>query len=661
MSLLGPYAILLKILLTGLVVLSLSRWALVAWQWDRVSEAISLWDMFVQGIRADLIIMGMLIAPLALVMPILVNKIGWPLWQKLVWLWGIVIVVLLVFMESATPAFIMQYDLRPNRLFVEYLNYPKEVFSTLWEGFRIPLILGVSLTIFAGWLANKVLRRWQANEQLNWPFWKVWLAWPLLVLLLVVMIRSTFGHRPANPAMFAITSDAMVNSLVINSSWSVYFAIYNMQHEAEASEVYGTMTDDAIMKEMDENYPWLNSNPDAPFPTLNKRPAPVERDKPLNLVIILEESLGATFVDSLGGEYAVTPELEKLKKQGWWFEQLYATGTRSVRGIEATISGFLPTPARSVVKLSLSQQNFFTIADLLSQKGYQTEFIYGGESHFDNMANFFIGNGFQSVIDQDDYENPVFEGSWGVSDEDLFNKAHERIQQAEQSEEPYFGLVFTSSNHSPYEFPDGRIDLHVPEKQTDLNAVKYADYALGQFFKKARQSDYWDNTLFLVIADHDLNVYGDALVPIERFQIPGLIMGADIQPKRIKTVASQIDMAPTLLSLMGISAETPMIGRDLSRPEEQQSQGRALMQFADYFALLQGEKVTVLRPQKEALAGHYSPEVRQLEITGPADDEDAHEALAHVLLPSWLYREQRYDMPLGHPLHKKQTETPALE
>jgi len=652
MSWLGPYQILLKLLLVGLAILSLSRLGLAIWQWDRVTSAVNLPLFFIQGVRADLIMLGMLIAPLALLMPLLVNKYTWRFWQKLVWVWGTFIVILVVFMETATPAFIMQYDLRPNRLFVEYLQYPKEVFSTLWEGFRVPLILGVSLTIIAGILFSTMLKKWLSQYRLDWPVWKLWLTWPLLVLLLVVMIRSTMAHRPANPAIFAITSDAMVNSLIINSSWSVYFAIYNMQHEAEAGEVYGSLTDDEIMAEMDQNYPWLNADPDAPFPTLNKRESSITRDKPLNLVIILEESMGATFVKSLGGEHAVTPELEKLKDKGWWFEQLYATGTRSVRGIEATVSGFLPTPARSVVKLSLSQQNFFTIADLLNQKGYFTEFIYGGESHFDNMASFFIGNGFESVIDQDNYQNPVFKGSWGVSDEDLLNKAHNRISEMHQKGQPYFSLVFTSSNHSPYEFPDGRIDLEGSEKQTDLNAVKYADYALGEFFDKAMQSDYWQNTLFLVIADHDLNVYGDALVPIERFQIPGLILGADIKPKRIKTVASQIDMAPTLLSLMGISAETPMIGRDLSRPEEHQSTGRALMQFADYFALMQGEKVTILRPQKQALEGHYSPDTRQLEILGPAEEEDAHEALAHVLLPSWLYRQQRYDMPLGHPAYR---------
>ncbi|WP_292359438.1 MULTISPECIES: LTA synthase family protein [unclassified Methylophaga] len=646
-SFFGPYLIFIQLLLTGLVILSLSRLGLVVWQWERVTTAASLPTIFWQGIRADLIMLGMLLAPLALGLPLLANRPGWKFWQNLVLVWGVMVIVIISFMEASTPAFISQYDLRPNRLFVEYLKYPREVFATLWHGFRMPLVTGLLLTVASGCLAVKLLQRWLNNTQRPWPLWKLWLTWPLLIIVLVLMIRSSVGHRPANPSSFALTPDAMVNSLMLNSAWSVYFAIYNMQHESNAAEVYGTMSNEAIMAEIHESYPWIGIDSKSKFPTLNTRQATVKRDKPLNLVIILQESMGATFVESLGGEYAVTPELERLKQKGWWFEQLYATGTRSVRGIEAVISGYLPTPARSVVKLSLSQQNFFTIAGLLKQQGYFTEFIYGGESHFDNMASFFIGNGFESVIDQHDYPHAVFTGSWGVSDEDLLNKAHQQIQQKHAQGQPYFSLVFTSSNHSPYEFPDGRIELDNPVKQSNTNAVKYADYALGQFFDKAMQSDYWDNTLFLVIADHDLNVYGDALVPIERFQIPGLILGADIQPRRIPTVASQIDMAPTLLSLMGVNAETPMIGRDLSLDSEQQSTGRALMQFADYFALMHGEKVTVLRPQNSALEGYYSPKSRQLEIVGPASTADERKALSHVLLPSWLYREQRYDMPLG--------------
>jgi phosphoglycerol transferase MdoB-like AlkP superfamily enzyme len=380
-------------------------------------------------------------------------------------------------------------------------------------------------------------------------------------------------------------------------------------------------------------------------PTMTEQRATMRRERPLNLVIVLEESLGATFVESLGG-VPVTPELEKLKKEGWWFEQLYATGTRSVRGIEAVVTGFPPTPAQAVVKLALAQKNFSTLAEILSQRGYQSEFIYGGESHFDNMRGFFMGNGFDTVVDQGDYASPVFKGSWGVSDEDLFNKAHEQISARHAGGKPSFTLIFSSSNHSPFEFPDGRIKLHDNEKSTDNNAVKYADYALGKFFEKARASAYWRDTVFLVVADHDIRVRGDSMVPIERFHIPGLILGADIKPRRIKSVISQIDLPTTLLSLIGVDATHPMIGRDLTR-ENDTLPGRAMMQYEQNYAWMEGQDVVVLRPDKAPSYGRYDPLRKRLaDAPPPADAEQmAQRALGHSLLPAWLYREQRYRLP----------------
>ena len=205
--------------------------------------------------------------------------------------------------------------------------------------------------------------------------------------------------------------------------------------------------------------------------------------KPKNLVILLQESLGAQFVGSLGG-LPLTPNIDALSKEGWAFEQLYATGTRSVRGIEAVLTGFTPTPAQAVVKLGKSQTNFFTIADLLKQRGYDTSFIYGGESHFDNMRSFFLGNGFTTIVEQKDFKNPVFEGSWGASDEDLMAKANETFAALHKEGKPFFSLVFSSSNHDPFEFPDNRIALYEQPKQTRNNAAKYADYAVGEFFKQ---------------------------------------------------------------------------------------------------------------------------------------------------------------------------------
>ena len=185
---------------------------------------------------------------------------------------------------------------------------------------------------------------------------------------------------------------------------------------------------------------------------------------------------------------------------------------------------------------------------MLARSGYRSEFVYGGESHFDNMRGFFTGNGFQKVVDRRDMK-PVFEGSWGASDEDLFDKSLERLKTLHAANKPFFTLIFSSSNHEPFEFPDGKIALHEQPKQTVNNAVKYADFALGKFIRAAKQQDYWRDTVFLIVADHDNRVYGDSLVPVHKFHIPGLILGADIEPKRIKPFASQIDLGPTLLSL----------------------------------------------------------------------------------------------------------------
>lgn len=552
--------------------------------------------------------------------------------------------IAIVFLELSTPSFLLQYDIRPNRLYVEYLKYPKEVFSTLWYGFRLPLVLGIVVTAGLALLFRRLLRV-SDEEQRLWSVKVHSVVWPLAVFIVFAGIRSTTQHRPANPALFAITADVMVNSLVINSGYSVLYAIYSLKHEARSTEVYGKLPDE-VMVEQTRDWPWLKSyqypNPD--YPTLHWQQAQITRERPLNIVIVLQESLGATFVDSLGGAL-VTPNLEKLKTEGIWFNNLYATGTRSVRGIEAVVAGFMPTPAQSVVKLSNSQQGFTTLASILKQQGYQTQFVYGGEAHFDNMRSFFTGNGFSEIVDLPRMKALQFVGSWGASDEDLFNMAHQQLIQMHAKGQPFFSLIFTSTNHEPFEFPDGRIELHEEPKSTANNAVKYADWAMGQFFDKAKASAYWQDTVFLVVADHDNRVYGSNMIPLEKFHIPGLILGGQINAGVIEPLASQIDLVPTLLSLAGVSACHPMDGRDFIA--DPASPGRALIQFDNLFALMTDEDLTILRPNDTALIGHYDKITRQLNLkSGAADELKQQKALAHVQLPSYLYRERKYSSSL---------------
>lgn len=642
---LDAYAPLVMMFIIGIVVLTASRFGLVLWKFDRVNSTGQLTAIFTQGLRVDIIQLCLLSLIPVLLVPIFAIGKWWRGWQWFSYVWVTLAIVLLVFLEASTPGFIAEYDVRPNRIFIEYLKYPHEVISMLWGGFRIHIFAALIFVAFTHYVMYAYMKPWlhksATNGQTHWSIKRTLIIWPFIFILVAFGIRSTLGHRPANPALFAITADSMVNSLVLDSGYSVTYATYNLLKETKSSDIYGKMPREEIFQ--------LTSAKDADIPTLTTLNPSHQRKKPLNLVIILQESLGATFVESLGG-VPVTPNIEKLKNQGIWFEQLYATGTRSVRGIEAVITGFQPTPADSTVKLSKSQKNFFTLAALLEKHGYSTEFIYGGESHFDNMRGFFTSNGFQHIEDEKDYKNPIFVGSWGASDEDLLNKTHKQLLAHHKSGKPFFTLAFSSSNHAPFEFPDGRIELYEQPKATDNNAVKYADYAIGEFFKKAQQSAYWKDTVFLIVADHDIRVRGNTLVPIEHFHIPGLILGADIQPLRYTGVASQVDLPVTLLSLMGIHAQHPMMGRDLSSIAPN-SPGRAMMQYNDNYGWMEesasGKQVVVLRSGKVPAYGMYDADAKRLNEVSPPNNAQAlaQRALANVLLPDLLYNEQRYRLP----------------
>lgn len=637
---LGPYRVFAIFALLVLALLTVSRIGLLIWQWPRVEGLGNVGWMLIQGVRADFILVGLLLAVPVLLAPFLAlpQLLRW--WRGFALIWCLVALTLVIFIELSTPSFIAQYDIRPNRLYIEYLKYPKEVFSTLWQGFRVPLIGGTVLTILLVWFGVRILAA-QAQRMQSFSVAKLLITWPLVVIMVFISIRSTFDHRPANPALFAITSDSLVNSLIINSPYSVFYAAYSLRHEARSSEIYGKLAEDEMVK-LALDWPWLKdyqfNNPN--YPTLHQQQATVQRDKPLNLVIVLQESLGATFVESLGG-LPVTPELEKLKSDGIWFEQLYATGTRSVRGIEAVVAGYSPTPAQSTVKLANSQYNFTTVASILKSQGYQTQFVYGGEAHFDNMRSFFTGNGFSQVVDIKQIKLPKFVGSWGASDEDLFNTAHQQLELLHQQGKPFLSLIFTSSNHEPFEFPDGRIELHEQPQNTVNNAVKYADWAMGQFFQKAKASAYWQDTLFLIVADHDNRVYGSNLIPLEKFKIPGLILGADVKPERLQVMASQVDLVPTLLSMMGVSSCHPMMGRDFTL--DRTSPGRALIQFDQYFALMQGKELTILKPNQEVQMATYDESQQKLTLLERAvTPAERDKALAQVQMPTFLYREQKY-------------------
>ncbi|NQY87917.1 MAG: LTA synthase family protein [Colwellia sp.] len=647
-ALLRPF-ILFSLLFT--FILFVSRLGLALWKIDRFIDFESVITLLFNGMRIDLSALGYLLILPGILHPWLMLSKFQAIWLKLLPVVFFLIFMSVLFFELATPAFIIEYGFRPNRLFIEYLPYPNEVIKMLINGHLATLVIVFSLLITTALFSWKFIHALvnTKNKKPNKPVFVGSSAISFLVLFLMFFLcaRGTLGHRPINPAFVYFSTDPLINSLTLNSIYSVAHALKQFGNEKNASKLYGKMATDKIIKVVrQETGLATDSFQNKEKPSMALR-LPTYQGKPKNLVIILEESLGAQFVSSLGG-LPLTPQIDKLNNEGWAFKKLYATGTRSVRGIEAVITGFTPTPARSVVKLDKSQRGFFTIASLLKDNNYTTQFIYGGESHFDNMKSFFLGNGFTDIIDFNDIKNPNFVASWGASDGDLFNQANSEITKLHEADKPFFTLIFSSSNHDPFEIPEGIVTPmeYTPEQLTQYDskelmrhkAIQYADYALGEFIDKAKKQPYWKDTVFLVVADHDARTGGKSLVPIQSFHIPAVILNSGHPSISDERVVSQIDLAPTLLSLMGVTNHSPMLGRDLNNTN---ISGRAMMQYADNFAYMKDNEVTILQPQKKPLNFFYDFKEKKLtpKIINPKLSEIA---LAHVLWGSLAYEKEWY-------------------
>lgn len=617
----------------GIGVLTVSRVALAIWQWDRIEDWSSL---LVNGLRLDVALLSQITLITLVPLAILPQRcLASPAFRRLLLSWCSCWLFFLVFMEVITPPYIDFFGTRPGRIFFEYLGRPAEITGLLAGAYKVASFIGLTVPLGIVLFARRYLLFDPAN--LDWPMpGRLVLLVPLF-LLLVLGARSTLGHRPINPSMVAVSNDQLVNDLVLSSSYKLLYAIYSLRHERNPGEVYPALPESEIISTVRASTAIDSASfvdPESTQHRFGEAASPASSNK--NIVIVVEESLGARFVGKLGG-LPLTPNLDRLSDKGIWLSRLYATGIRSARGLEAVVSGFPPSPARSVLKLGKAQNNFYTLASTLGQHGYKNYFIYGGEGHFDNMQGFFLNNDFDVAIDVDDYEDYTFKGTWGVSDEDLFNKA-DQVMSAQK--DPFFALIFTSSFHSPYEFPDDRIELYEEPKRSKHNAVKYADYALGQFMNKAMESNYWEDTVFLIVADHDERPRGKSLVPIESYHIPGLILGADIAPFEYAKVCSQIDLLPTLLSLANISGTAPFVGNDLLALPDSYP-GRAIMQYGDNHGYLEGQRVVIHRPNLEAAQFRYQ-EGKYTPV--PEDPGLVKEAQAWALLPGLLYREGKYSL-----------------
>ena len=589
----GIYPVLTFFVLS-IVIFMISRTALLIWHPEGTERHI--FDIYKYGLLYDVSINCSMYAVVFLIC-ILANFLSKVpafilILQKL--LLSMIITIQLL-LEISTPSFIIEYGVRPNHIYVEYLIYPKEVVSTLVNGHLFESLFCILICITAFILfykfASKLYRDYTSIKVK-----KSLLCLVLAIVLIPYGIRGTItNHKPLNPSNSSFCTSPLGNTIPVNSPFNVFYALRHISDsDIKSSSIFAFDNTVNVLNNYDKfskvTKPETIDNSCPINQVITPKISPSQKR---NVVIIVEESFGARYVQSLGGD-PIAPELEKLKNEGWWFERLYATGHRSVRGLEAITASYPPSPLASQVKLE-HREELTTLSSIYKRLGYKTSFIYGGESHFDSMRSYFLNNGVEEIIEQKDYKDPEFVASWGVSDEDLFKKANEKFVKLSNNNQPFCSVVFSSSFHDPFDIPQGKVNIDgvKTDDPRRLTAAKYADYALGKFFEQAKKEDYYKNTVFLVIADHDSRVRGIGAFPLTNYSIPALIISPDITPRVDKRIVSQIDMLPTLLSLTGVSGEFPLSGEDLNRDDIIE---RAPVSYNELFGYVKGDKFTLLVP-----------------------------------------------------------------
>ncbi len=587
---------------------------------------------FIYGLRMDTIVICIiLVIPtifLAITPKIFSNFIS-----KFLNIYILFFLVIALFIECASFPFFAQYDLRPNYLFIEYLEYPQEVTSLLFKDYKfqfiaIFILIIVTIRIYS---KSKFINFEQVFKQ-NYISRILILAPILLVLFLG--IRSSLGHRPVNISDALYSENRVINEITKNSLHSLGYAYYSNKKAENNISKYGKI-------DIKEAYKVASlaigiDYKDEKKPFYREVKSKLASKKQKNLVIFIQESMGAQFTGFIGKQN-FTPNLDNLAQNYLSFTNLYSNGTRSVRGLAALTSGTLPINGIEVIKRNKSQEDYFTVASLLKPYGYKSSFIYGGEARFDNMKGWYLGNGFDEVIEQKDFTNPIFTSTWGVSDEDLVIKANEKFKSYYENNEKFVSVMFSSSNHMPFELPDGKIEFekNIPKTSVE-NAIKYADFAIGKFFELAKKEDYFKDTVFVVIADHNVRVYGDQIVPIDMFQIPAVIVSSDIPHQIFTNLTSQADVLATALDLIGIDLSYPILGNSIFKDNKKNIN---LMIFDEIYAYRKEDKVAILVPNMPIKTYLYKDK-KLTEIENDLVLEK--EALALIYVLDDMYKNKSY-------------------
>ncbi|MCC7463876.1 MAG: LTA synthase family protein [Gammaproteobacteria bacterium] len=544
----------------------------------------------------------------------------------------------LLFVAGIEYYFFAEFDARFNLVSVDYLIYPTEVAGDITSEYPVGwLLLGCALLAAASTalLARGLLASTRIPVRLR----------QRTAPLLLFAVAAGLAVALFPTGTFARSDNRVANELAANGPSSFFRALRTS--EIDYDTYYATRAPADNLASLAR----LLDRGNGRFTRLAEgridRTFPARSDGlgRLNVVLVSSESFGAEFSHLYGSQHDWTPEFDRLAQHSLWFRHVYASGTRTVRGLEALTLSIPPIPTESILRRP-GNEHLATLGGVLTGLGYSASFLYGGYGYFDNMNAFYAANGY-TVLDRRNLQRkPRFANIWGAADEDLFDMALAHADALAASGQPFFIHVMTTSNHKPYTFRTGLEGIGVRAAHGGRESgVRYADYAQGYFLRAAARHRWFDDTIFIIVADHGARAYGRAELPLRTYEIPLLIYSPrHIAPRRVDGLMTQIDVAPTLLGLLGLPYTAPWFGQDVLHTPQT---GRIAYFSHDHdVALLRGTMVEVLGLRKTASTWRYDP-ITDRFARRPQDTALRDQTIACYQTAYELFRSHRYDLSGG--------------
>lgn len=636
-----------------LAIASLTRLALTLYT-GMATVPLTLWpELFLRGLGFDLVVLSWILAPMLLWAAL------WPArWRDTRWRGQFrlaiffVAAAVLIFGALAEWTFWEEFSTRFNFIAVDYLVYTHEVIGNIVESYPVAALLSGVFILAVGltWLFRSTIRgapapasgaRWRLGYAVA-AFALPWAAWHL-----------------GNIDQMEFSGNAYANEL--SGDGLMTFAAAYQRNELDYDRFYFTLPASQakhILAGLDVHIEPAPANVSIRPATFNTPDMPFRR-APRNIVLISVESLSARYLGSFGNQQGLTPKLDALARESLVFTNLYATGTRTVRGLDALTLGIPPIPGQAIVRRP-GNEHLATLGEILHHQGYESLFIYGGYGYFDNMNAYYASNNYR-VVDRTDFPKASvgFANIWGVADEYLFNNSLTQLDKVYASGKPFLAQIMTTSNHRPYTYPDGRIDIPSPGHRE--GTVKYTDYAIGRFIEQARSKPWFNDTLFIIVADHCASAAGKTKLPVAGYHIPLIFYApALLAPGRNDHLASQIDIPPTILDVLNRPGSQRFFGRSLfkSGPEGR----RAFISNYQELGYLKDGKLTVLGPKQKVETFAIAADDEATPI--PLDLTLRDEAVAYYQTAFRAYKDGDLKMnPVGtgHLNSEKTTRTAGVE